>query len=372
MKRTTVGIFLSVGLVLAAAVGAAGSFKWSRLGWLTGAPGPQPYVGAIAAHPTDPNVLYAGSLLTGAESVLLYRSSDAGRTWQPSADGLPTDLVANTGVEALALDPDDPSVLLVALHRRGIWRSEDAGVTWSNLTGGSLDLEEDVAALAVMAGASDTIYALSDEGLNVLAGNKPWRAANRGLPAAGTVVYNDLAVDPTDPRAAYIATNPNGLYRTTNGGQRWNPANGDLPGDVRNVKGVTVAADGEVFISLRGAGIYRSDDGGETWRPSQEGITFTTTLYGTVSAPKFDPTAPDVAYAFNADGIFRSDDGGATWARFIDGLSVTAVVNTLAFQPARPHTPLLGTSASGIWGLVEIEDPEPPELKSLYVPLVRR
>ncbi len=141
---------------------------------------------------------------------------------------------------------------------------------------------------------------------------------------------------------------------------------------MRNLKGVTVAADGEVFITLRGAGLFRSADGGETWTPTQTGITFTTTLFGTVSAPLFDPAAPDVAYAFNSDGVFRSDDGGATWAAADEGLSVTAVVSTMAFQPARPNTPLLGTAASGLWRLTEVEDPPPPVAKMLYVPVVRR
>ena len=375
MKRLQRGMLLSVGLalVVSAVVGAAGQRQWSRLGRLQGDAGPQPYVAAIATHPTDPDILYVGSIMTDGPGALLYRSDDGGATWQPAAAGLPTDLPLNTGVEALALHPDEPQVVYVALHRRGVWRSGDGGVTWQSVSGGSLAAGEDVSALLAMPGSPGIVYALSNEGLNVLDGSKPWRAANRGLPAAGAVVYNGLAIDPTNPRRAYIATSPLGVYRTTNSGQRWTKANGDLPGGVRNVKGVTVAPDGAVFITLRGAGLFRSNDGGDTWTPTQTGITFTTTLYGTVSAPVFDPAAPDVAYAFNADGVWRSDDGGVTWREGGDGLSVTAVVSTIAFQPARPNTPLVGTAASGVWRLTEVEDPPPPPVaKMLYVPVVRR
>ena len=95
------------------------------------------------------------------------------------------------------------------------------------------------------------------------------------------------------------------LYRTTNGGRRWLESNNQLPGPVRNVKGVAISDDGDLFVSLRGVGLLRSDDDGRSWMPSQDGITFTTTLFGTISAPVFDPNDEDVALAYNSDGVFR-------------------------------------------------------------------
>lgn len=366
---------LLLGLAVFTATVAAGALKWSRLGRLQETTGAQPLVAALAAHPSDPDILYAGAWLTTPGAALVYRSADGGATWQAADAGLPTDLDANTGVEDLLLDPANPDVLYAALHRRGIWRSDDAGATWQNLSDDALAADEDVIDLALDPESPATLYALSTDGLNVLSSDGRWKAMNRGLPRPATVVYNGLALDPTDPGTLYIATNPKGLYRTTNGGRNWRENNFQLGGGVRNIKGVAVSPNGDLFVSLRGVGLLRSADNGRTWTPSQEGITFTNTLFGTISAPIFDPNDPSVALTHNSDGVFRSADGGATWQRFSNGLSVTAVVTTLGFAPARPDVALGGTAASGVWAAAEevTDPPDPPDPQRLmFVPMIRR
>ena len=49
-------------------------------------------------------------------------------------------------------------------------------------------------------------------------------------------------------------------------------------------KGVAVSPNGDLFVSLRGVGLLRSADNGRTWTPSQEGITFTNTLFALLTA----------------------------------------------------------------------------------------
>ena len=365
---------LALGLAVFVAPAAAGSLKWARLGFLQGVAGRQPAVAALAAHPTDPDVLYAGAWLTVPGAALVYRSDDGGETWQPAAGGLPADMPANSGVADLVLDPAHPDTLYVALQRRGVWRSDDGGGSWRNIGGSGLAVDEDVVALAVEPGAPSVVYALSTAGLRVL-DNDRWKTMSRGLPARN-VVYNDIAIDPTNPDTLYIATSPTGLYRTTNAGRQWREANNNLPGANQNVKEITVTPSGEVFISLRGVGLLRSDDKGGTWSPAGEGITYTTTLAGTVSAPVFDPDDASVAYAHNSDGVFRSADGGATWSRFADGLSVTAVVMDMIFAPARPHFVVAGTAASGVWAAYDHDtdppDPPDPPARLLFMPMIRR
>jgi photosystem II stability/assembly factor-like uncharacterized protein len=329
----------------------------------------------LAAHPTDPDVLYAGAWLTSEGADLLYRSDDGGATWQPAADGLPTDLPINSGVTDLLLDPTDPDTLYVALRLRGVWRSDDGGATWNHVVQGALRADADVVALALDAGPPATLYALTTEGLVALNGSGGWKTMKRGLPNADSVVYNDIAVDPTDGGTVYVATNPTGLFRTTNGGRNWRARNEDLPGGTRNVRGITVSPSGELFISLRGTGLLRSSNDGATWTLSQTGITFTNTLFGTISAPVFDPNQPEVALAFNSDGIFRSTDGGLNWQRFGTGMSVTTVVTALTFAPARPGVALAGSAISGVWLADEEDDtepPPPPPAQRLFVPMVRR
>lgn len=359
-------LLLALALLVVALPVSGALYEWSRLGRLQGTTGPEPAVSAIAAHSSNPAVIYAGTLLTTDDAALLYWTADGGKTWQPATTGLPDDLPPNTGVEDLVVMPGAPDILYAALHQRGVWRSDDGGATWTNTSGGSLGAEEDVAALAVAPGTPARLYALSTEGVSVLEEGQPWAARRSGLPEAGTVVFNDVAVDPSDPDVLYVATSPAGIFRSGNGGGSWQAANGDLPGGPRNVKGVTVDAGGTVFLTLRAAGLFYSDDGGDSWTSTQAGITFTTTLFGTVSAPVFDPAEPNVAFTFNNDGVFRTEDGGATWTPYSLGLTRSTFVTTLAFQPARPHTTLGGTSISGVWTVTDAPGGR------YYVPVIRR
>ena len=365
-KRIFIVLALAVTLMAGALPAAAGLYEWSRLARLEGTSGPEPAVSALAAHPTNPAILYAGVWLTTGGADLVYRSGDGGQTWLPAAGGLPDDLPENTGIEDLVLLPGNPPALYAAVHQRGVWRSDDGGATWESVNDGSRGADEDVAALVFAPGAASGVFALSTDGVSLLADGKPWQPRANGLPEPGTAVFHDLAIDPTNPDILYVATSPAGLFRSRNGGTTWVDSNGNLPGGVRNIKGVAVDANGTVFLTLRGAGLFRSTDGGESWNSTQEGITFRTTLFGTVSAPVFDPAEPNVAFAFNNDGVFRSEDGGATWQPYSAGLTSTAFITTLAFQPARPHTTLGGTSISGVWTVTDAPGGR------YYVPVISR
>lgn len=352
-KKTLAGALAPAVFVLFLALiepAAAAFFEWSRLGRLAGATGPEPYVSVIATHPTDPALVYAGTLLTTEEAALVYRSDNGGVSWLAVTNGLPI-VPANTGVNDLILLPETPDVLYAGLDS-GPWRSDDGGVNWQSAAGGSLAADEKIIALDVAPGPTPAVYALTPSGVHVSSGGAPWVKRVAGLPAPAAVTFNDLAVDPTDPAAVYVATNPAGVYRTRNGGQNWTAANDGLPAEPRNVRAVAVAPiTGDVFISLRGAGLFRSEDGGDDWTLSHEGITYNSTLFGTVERPAFSPADPDLAYVYNSDGVFRSEDGGVTWLPAPQGFTGNVLVSTLAFHQARPLTVYAGTSASGVWSL---------------------
>ena len=101
---------------------------------------PTQSIGAIAVAPSDPNIIYVGSgeglhrpdLSVGDG---IYRSSDAGKTWTHLG------LRGAQQIPALAIDPRDPNRLFAAVlghpygpsAERGIFRSTDGGVTWKNI-----------------------------------------------------------------------------------------------------------------------------------------------------------------------------------------------------------------------------------------------
>lgn len=359
-KRSSAGAWalalaglLAVLPALSARPAAAGLFEWSQLGRLGGSAGPEPYVSAIAAHPTDPDVLYAGSLLTTETAALIYRSNDGGASWSAAAEGLPDNLPDFAGVNDLLLLPGAggaSDALLLGLDATGVWRSDNAGESWQSAAGGSIAAGDSVLALAA---GDSAVFALTAGGVHrAPAAGGEWQRLDNGLPDGGGVFYFDLAADPTDPGVLYAATNPTGLYRTADNGDTWYPANGDLPGAAYNLREVSISPlTGEVFVALRGTGLFRSADGGQSWLSSHGGITYQTTLFGTVGAPVLSSHDPHVAYTFNSDGIFRSEDGGRTWSPYAEGLTGTETISALAFHPARPYTVYAGTSVSGVWNL---------------------
>lgn len=120
-------------------------------------------IGTIAVTPGAPNVLYVGtargvlgvssvsggavSLIPGAAAWGLYKSTDGGASWTFLHNGAATAAACDTvaeataagspcsarGVRRVALDPSNPSVVYAGAFGRGIWRSVDAGATWSVL-----------------------------------------------------------------------------------------------------------------------------------------------------------------------------------------------------------------------------------------------
>lgn len=78
----------------------------------------------VLIDPSQPKRVYA------ADDTSLYRSDDAGQTWQTSAKGLPSD-----GIEALALDPRQPQRIYAAAAGVTLYVSEDGATTWRALAG---------------------------------------------------------------------------------------------------------------------------------------------------------------------------------------------------------------------------------------------
>jgi photosystem II stability/assembly factor-like uncharacterized protein len=106
------------------------------------------HIARIVTHPTNRDVVYVavpGKLWGPSTERGLYKTSDGGRAWQLVLKG-----DQDTGVTDVALDPSDPNVLYAATYQRrrqafgfvgggpgsALWKSTDAGTTWNRLTTG--------------------------------------------------------------------------------------------------------------------------------------------------------------------------------------------------------------------------------------------
>ncbi len=295
MIRALRGVLLVCLIAAAAAARAAGPMDpalFSGMRWrLVG-----PFRGGRALATTgvagEPNRFYFGAVGGG-----VWKSENAGRTWEPIFDAEP---IASIG--AVAVAPSNPRVLYVG--------------------SGEADMRSDIS-------YGNGVYKSVD-------GGKSWRHV--GL--ADSRQVGRILVDPRDPDVVFVAAlghayGPNterGVFRSRDGGRAWtrvlfkdeNTGAIDLAFDPGNAKTIFAA----LWATRRppwnayppsngpGSGLYRSDDGGETWRPVAGG-GFPSERLGRIGIA-FAPSDPRRVYALvdaKEGGLYASEDGGSSWKR---------------------------------------------------------
>ena len=295
---------------------------------------------AVAGVPDQPNVFYVGVVNGG-----VWKTTDFGRTWNPIFDDQPTGSIG-----ALAVAPSDPNIIYVGsgegLHRPdlsvgdGIYRSTDAGKTWTHL---GLRDGQQIPQLAVDPRDPNKLFVAV---LGHPYGPNPERGIFRSTDGGKTfekVLYkdentggNDVQLDPTNPKVVYAClwearegpwengewqgTN-GGIFKSTDGGTTWRKLTNGLPNglvqaDVAiaptnpNRLYATVATnhDKDIYVNW-----FRSDDGGENWYKLTDDKRPSTRIGGgDLTVPKVDPKNPDVVYSTSIS-TWRSTDGGKTW-----------------------------------------------------------
>src|SRR5450432_124881 len=247
-------------------------------------------MGAIDVALTDPNTIYAGTGSSKIRSNIsigrgMYKSTDAGKTW--SFLGL-----RDAGqIATIRIHPTNPDIVYVAVtgnpfigsKERGVYRTTDGGKTWKNLLfvsdlAGAADLE-------LQPGNPSTIFACMWH-----AQRKPW-----------TIISG---------------AREGGIYKSTDGGDRWTKLGGGLPSELFGRGNVAVSASNpkRVYALIEakpGSGLYRSEDSGETWTLVNGSGSLTTRpfYYTTLGV---DPNNADVVWVGD-EGWFKSTDGGKTF-----------------------------------------------------------
>jgi photosystem II stability/assembly factor-like uncharacterized protein len=193
----------------------------------------------------------------------------------------------------------------------GVWHSPDAGKSWVRHRT-PFPLNSRIQALAVHPTEPHTIFAGGDTGLFVSHnGGGKWEQTG----AQGDVpTIWSLAVDPVDPRILFAGTRPAGVYRSRDGGQRWEKLAVDIAMECSIgtpfVTGVMVDPDDHraVWAGVEIDGVFRSLDGGDTWTHVDTG------LYDPdIHAMAIAATTPKRVYASTARELFTSVDRGETW-----------------------------------------------------------
>ena len=155
---------------------------------------------------------------------------------------------------------------------------------------------------------------------------------------------------PSQPRTFYMGVASGGLFRTTNGGESWEPlTDGKVP--VGSSGSIAVAdsdpriiyfgtgSDGVRSNVSTGRGVYKTTDGGESWQFAG--------LYnaGQIGAVRIHPTNADIAWVAaygdifkpNRDrGVFKTSDGGKTWKKTLFVSDSTGAMD-VEVQPGNPN-----------------------------------
>ena len=231
---------------------------------------------------------------------------------------------------ALIVDPDDPShqTWYAGSVSGGLWKTVDAGASWEVLTDHLPNLA--VSALAMASSDTDVIYMGTGEGfgnVDAVGGSGIFRSTDRGrswvqLPSTvrGSAFrfVNRMVVDPDDEQTVVAATNE-GLFRTSDGGETWGRVYSRDAGYPSRIQDLRAKPDdfNVQFAAVNDYAILRSIDAGRTWEVSLDEIG---TPVGRLELA-ISPTSPATVYVAgggDASGqLHRSKDAGLTWSRVL-------------------------------------------------------
>jgi len=238
------------------------------------------HISRIIIHPTNPDIVYVaaqGQLYGPNKERGIYKSTDGGKTWKNTL------FVNNlTGCSELSMDANYPEIMYAAMweHQRkpnmvisggegsGLYKSTDAGETWTEMTEG-LPEEKGKMAISVSPANSNKVYALIESDSNADKGGlfvsndagKTWSMAsgdNRLVQRAW--YYIEVFTDPQDEDIVYVLSAP--ALRSLDGGKNWERITGthgdfhDLWINPKNSLNMVIANDGGAAVTF---------DFGKTW-----------------------------------------------------------------------------------------------------------
>lgn len=259
------------------------SMKWRNIGPFRGGRS-----NAVSGVKGDPLTYYMGTVGGG-----VWKTEDAGISWKNISDGF----FQTASVGAIAVSESDPNIIYVGMgehavrsvmssHGDGIYRSTDAGKTWQHL------------------GLSKTKH-ISKIIIHPENPDKVWVAAQG---------------------ATFGPSRERGVFSSNDGGRTWehilyvNPTSGasDLSIDLHNPRIIFAAIwDHQrkpwyIRSGGRGSGIYKSIDGGNNWEKLSNGLPDAMGKVG-IAISQVNPNMVYAVLESDNGGVYQSEDAGTTW-----------------------------------------------------------
>ncbi len=245
---------------------------------------------------------------------------------------------------AVAGVPGDVLTYYMGATGGGVWKTEDGGMSWKNISDGFFKTGS-VGAVEVATADLNVIYVGMGEapirGVTTSHGDGVYKSTDAGktwrhLGLAKTRQISRIQIHPMNPDVVYVAAqgsswsaNPErGIYRSTDGGATWEQVlhvddksgASDLSMDPTNPR-ILYAAFWEhqrlpwkVVSGGAGGGVYKSTDGGDTWEELTGGLPEVVGKIGVAVSPA-NPERVWAMVEADEGGLFRSDNAGKTWTR---------------------------------------------------------
>ena len=260
---------------------------------------------ALAASPSDPSILVAGTLRG------VYRSSDGGQRWKRIS---PEDNLEIHNVESIAIDPQNPGIIYAGTWHLP-WKTTDGGATWGSIKHGIID-DSDVFSIIVDPTTPSTVFASACSGIYKSENAGLLFKKIQGIPTSARRTRR-LMQDPNNLDTVFAGTTE-GLFRSADGGKTWIRTTG--PETIVNDVEIDAADSKHILLATDRGGVMASTDGGDTFRPANRGFSARQ-----VTAIKRDAKRPETIFVGVVNdkdwgGIFQSDNGGQNWIQRSDGL----------------------------------------------------
>jgi photosystem II stability/assembly factor-like uncharacterized protein len=262
----------------------------------------------VPGHPSEPDTLYCG-----VEPAALFKSTDAGETWslerglfdhphrpqwQPGGGGL--------CLHTVLPDPANDQRLFVAISTGGVYRTDDGGKNWQP----------------------------RNKGIRA-----KFMPPDQQFPEWGQCVHKVVS-HPSNPDRMFLQHHW-GIYRSDDAGDSWNDIGNGVPSDFGFAMEIDPHDPNTVYVipiesdefrctpeaKLR---VYRTRNAGDSWEPLAEGLpqkdAFETILRDSMKADANNPTG--LYFGTRSGKLFGSKDGGDSWTAITEGLPAITCVKT--------------------------------------------
>ncbi|HEY0040356.1 MAG TPA: T9SS type A sorting domain-containing protein [Flavisolibacter sp.] len=324
-------------------------------------------IGAITYHPTNSNILLAGTgevyRVTGTDQgnvgfnvwkcrgtygIGILRSTDGGATWTQAMTKTSNELFA---IQSIMYNPSNANEVF-ACATDGLYKSTDGGATWSTTPFFSKTYVRDIAInpanpLQMVISVGNLVN--TDKGLyRTTNGGSVWTKIT-GLPSTMTG-YTKLDNNGSRLYAAFgIAGTADELYMSTDFGATWIAKTGSDHTGGQYWFAHTLAVDpGNADRVIMGGVNYFTYTSTNSTTNAGTKASISTTMHSDVHDIKFHPTNNQIVYVANDGGMYKSTNGGGAYAAINTGLNAVQFYASFAVSPTDPNIMIGGLQDNGV------------------------